>query len=99
MAAVHYRALIEAEVDEAGLLNVLQPMSDGDIRDYVARAVDVFMRAYDQRRNELSSQFLADGGVSSLERVLKAAIKSLIERRRAWCKYLVAHLDAIKSGA
>lgn len=53
----------------------------------------------DQRRNELSSQFLADGGVSSLERVLKAAIKSLIERRRAWCKYLVAHLDAIKSGA
>ena len=46
VAAVHYRALIEAEVDEAGLLNVLQPMSDGDIRDYVARAVDVFMRAY-----------------------------------------------------
>lgn len=55
VAAVHYRALIEAEVDEAGLLNVLQPMSDGDIRDYVARAVDVFMRAY-LTRDAMSSR-------------------------------------------
>ena len=46
VAAAHCRALIEAEVDEAGLLNVLQPMSDEEIHDYVARAVDVFMRAY-----------------------------------------------------
>lgn len=46
VAAAQFRALIEAEVEEAGLLNARPPLKDDEIQGYVARAVDVFMRAY-----------------------------------------------------
>lgn len=46
IAATHFRALVEAEVDEAGLLNIRPPLSNEEIQATVARAVDVFMRAY-----------------------------------------------------
>jgi AcrR family transcriptional regulator len=50
VAAAQFRALVEAEVAEAGLLNALPPLSAEEIRVYVARAVDVFMRAYRPER-------------------------------------------------
>lgn len=46
VAAVHFRALVESEVDEPGLLNARSELSGEEIRAVVARAVDVFMRAY-----------------------------------------------------
>lgn len=46
VAAAHFRALVEAEVEEAGLLNARPKLSEEEIRTFVARAVDVFMRAY-----------------------------------------------------
>lgn len=46
VAAAHFRALVESEVAEPGLLNALPEMKDEEIRAIVARAVDVFMRAY-----------------------------------------------------
>lgn len=46
VAASQFRALVEAEVEEAGLLNARPPLSNEEIRAFVARAVDVFMRAY-----------------------------------------------------
>ena len=50
VAAAQFRALVEAEVEEAGLLNARPPLSDEEIRTFVARAVDVFMRAYGAER-------------------------------------------------
>jgi len=46
VAAAHFRALVESEVDELGLFNVRPELNDEEIRAIVARAVDVFMRAY-----------------------------------------------------
>lgn len=46
LAAAQFRALVEAEVEEAAMLNASPPLSDEEIQDYVARAVEVFMRAY-----------------------------------------------------
>jgi AcrR family transcriptional regulator len=46
VAAAQFRALIEAEVEQAGLLNVRPSLSDEEIHTLVSRAVDVFMRAY-----------------------------------------------------
>lgn len=46
VAAIHFRALVESEVDEPGLLNARPELDDEQIRATVARAVDVFMRAY-----------------------------------------------------
>lgn len=46
VAAAQFRALVEAEVDQAGLFNVRPALGDEEIRTLVERAVDVFMRAY-----------------------------------------------------
>lgn len=46
VAAAHFRALVESEVDEASILNARPPLSDEEVHAVVARAVDVFMRAY-----------------------------------------------------
>lgn len=46
LAAAHFRALVESEMEEASLLNARPPLSDEEIRDFTARAVDVFIRAY-----------------------------------------------------
>ncbi|PAU60580.1 TetR family transcriptional regulator [Pseudomonas sp. PIC25] len=46
VAAAHFRALVESEVDEPGLFNARPELKDEEIREIVARAVDVFMRAY-----------------------------------------------------
>jgi AcrR family transcriptional regulator len=46
VVACHFRALLEAEVREAGLFNVVTQLDDERIVAIVARAVDVFMRAY-----------------------------------------------------
>ena len=45
-AAAHFRALVESEVDQAGLFNVRPVLTNDEIRTVVERAVDVFMRAY-----------------------------------------------------
>jgi hypothetical protein len=37
---------VESEVEEAGILNARPPLSHEEIHAVVARAVDVFMRAY-----------------------------------------------------
>lgn len=46
VAAVHFRGLIEAEIDEADLYNARPPLTGEEIRNMVSRGVDVFMRAY-----------------------------------------------------
>lgn len=46
VAASHFRALVESEVDEPGLFNARPELKDEEIRVIVARAVNVFMRAY-----------------------------------------------------
>lgn len=46
VAAAHFRGLFESELIEPGLLNIPQQLSDEEITAIVARAVDVFMRAY-----------------------------------------------------
>lgn len=46
VAAAQFRALLEAEVEEMGLLNIRTTLTDEEIHAYADRAVDVFMRAY-----------------------------------------------------
>ncbi|WGS83882.1 TetR/AcrR family transcriptional regulator [Methylomonas sp. UP202] len=46
IAAVHFRGLLESEVYEPWLLNILHELPPDLIHDVVARAVEVFMRAY-----------------------------------------------------
>ncbi|MBX3667141.1 MAG: TetR/AcrR family transcriptional regulator [Rhodocyclaceae bacterium] len=46
VAACHFRALVESEVDEPGLFNARPDLTDEQIHATVARAVDIFMRAY-----------------------------------------------------
>jgi hypothetical protein len=48
VVARHFRALLGAEVHEAGLFNVVTELDDEQIAAVVARAVDVFLRAYGQ---------------------------------------------------
>lgn len=49
VAAAQFRALVEAEVQQAGLFNVRPALRDDEIHALVERAVDVFMRAYGPR--------------------------------------------------
>lgn len=46
VAGDHWRGLLNAEVLEAGLYNVIPELAPEEIKAIVARAVDVFMRAY-----------------------------------------------------
>ncbi|MFC0128943.1 TetR/AcrR family transcriptional regulator [Ralstonia solanacearum] len=46
VVAAHFRGLLESELLEPGLLNLPIQLSDRQIKAIVARAVDVFMRAY-----------------------------------------------------
>jgi AcrR family transcriptional regulator len=46
VVAAHFRALLESEVEEPGLLNVQLQLGDEQIVAVVERAVDAFMRAY-----------------------------------------------------
>lgn len=46
IVARHFRALLDAEVYEAGLFNVRTTLDDDYIAEVVERAVDVFLRAY-----------------------------------------------------
>jgi hypothetical protein len=42
----HFRALLDAEVYEAGLFNALDPLDDTQIAEIADRSVDTFLRAY-----------------------------------------------------
>ncbi|MBL8483506.1 MAG: TetR/AcrR family transcriptional regulator C-terminal domain-containing protein, partial [Rhodocyclaceae bacterium] len=46
VAACHFRALVESEVEEPGLFNARPELTDEQIAGVVTRAVDAFMRAY-----------------------------------------------------
>lgn len=46
VVACHFRALLEAEVHEAGLFNVVVELDDQEIASIVDRSVDAFIRAY-----------------------------------------------------
>lgn len=46
LAAMHFRALLDAEWDEAGLLNVPLDLGDEHVAASVAHTVETYMRAY-----------------------------------------------------
>lgn len=46
VVACHYFGLLQAEVYQAGLFNVVTALDKSTIPEIVARAIDVFMRAY-----------------------------------------------------
>jgi AcrR family transcriptional regulator len=46
VVACHFRALLDAEVFELGLLNIKTTLDDAYIAEVVDRAVDAFLRAY-----------------------------------------------------
>ncbi len=52
IAALHYLALLDAELFEPVVLRVREPVSDEEIAAAVARAVGVFMAAYNRREAE-----------------------------------------------
>ncbi len=61
VVAAHFRALVGAEVEEKGLLNVRPQLSEEEIHTVVSRAVEVFMRAY------ASTGLAADHGMYHLK--------------------------------
>ena len=46
LAANQFRGLLEAEFNVEGLFNVLERMTEAQVKDIVARGVDAFMRIY-----------------------------------------------------
>lgn len=46
VVACHFFGLLESEVHQAGLFNVVTQLSDKEVKGTVARAMDVFLRAY-----------------------------------------------------
>lgn len=52
VAALHYFALLDAELAEPVTLRVREPASDAEIAEIVARAVEVFLAAYGRREGD-----------------------------------------------
>lgn len=49
VAALHLRALLEAELFDRFQFNLAESIGEEEIRDVTARAIDIFMRAYGPR--------------------------------------------------
>ncbi|PWC54821.1 TetR/AcrR family transcriptional regulator [Azospirillum sp. TSO22-1] len=49
IAALHYVALLDAELAEPVTMRVREPASDAEVAEVVGRAVDVFLAAYGRR--------------------------------------------------